>query len=123
MAMSNLLKRMVLMASMLGIILLAMPGTSSAEDVWCYSSNGFSYYLSSDTVKVKNAHPPYRGYVKIVNENDGKLWNFFICGFANENDMVDGDTLSRGTGDWGTGERISKNPLYYAVWQAMKPYL
>lgn len=39
----SIFKRLILMVSVLGVMLFSMPNTSSAEDVWCYSSYGFSY--------------------------------------------------------------------------------
>lgn len=120
---SKLFKRIVLMVSMLGMLLLAMPGISSAADVWCYSSGGFSYYLSSDTVKETNQHPSYRGMVKVVTEDSGKQWNVIMCGFASENDVITAYTFDRSNGRWGYYGKASDDPFLNAVWQAMKPYL
>lgn len=120
---SRLLKKMILMVSMLGMILLSVPSTSSAADVWCYSQNGFAYYLVSDSIKETNNHPPYQGMVKIVREDNGQGWNFVIFGFAKENDIITAYAFERSSGRWGYCGKASDDPFYYAVWQAMKPYL
>ena len=120
---NRLLKKMILMVSMLGMILLSVPSTSSAADVWCYSKNGFAYYLVSDSIKETNTHPPYQGMVKIVREDNGQGWNFVICGFAKENDIITAYAFERSSGRWGYCGKASDDPFYYAVWQAMKPYL
>ena len=54
--MSNL-KTLVLMASILVGIFLAVPNVSHAEDVWCYSNETISFYLDSDSVGNVNTAP------------------------------------------------------------------
>jgi hypothetical protein len=119
---TKLLKRMILMVSMLGMFLLSMPGVSSAEDVWCYSQNGYAYYLSSESVTTTTYHPPYRGIVKMVREDTGTQRDVIIAGFANENDVIMAYVYGK-DGTWGSCGKVGTFPLLYAVWQAMTPYL
>lgn len=97
------------------------PSISSAEDVWVYSRDNFEYYLSTETIKNTNKHPPYTCTVKKI--YNGKYDNFDILGFANENDIIIGYSFWRSHGTWDCIGKVSNDPYFSAVWQAMKPYL
>jgi len=122
---TKLLKRMILMVSMLGMILLSMPGVSSAEDVWCYSNGSFSYYLSSDTISRVN----YTGGITYavdgvtVFDRDGSLGRPLMYGFSVPNDYMMAFIFDRSNGKWNhiTDDEGLANAM--AVWEAMKPYM
>ena len=118
---TKLLKRMILMVSVPGMFLLSMPGVSSAEDVWCYSSYGFSYYLSSDTIS-KKSYPSRVSYAvdgKLIHDSDGSLARPLMYGFNSDNDILAAYTFNRTNGKW---EEADKSEAM-AVWNAMKPYM
>lgn len=125
MTMSKLFKRMILMVSMLGVMLFSMTGTSSAEDVWCYSSNGFSYYLSSDSIrKVDYSNGiMYTVDGKTVLESNGSLGRPLMYGFSIENDYVIGHTFDRAYGSWYYISDKDGRAEAKSVWNAMKPYM
>ena len=121
---TKLLKRMILMVSMLGMILLSMPGVSSAEDVWCYSSHGHSYYLSSDSIRVHHdGGITYTVDGVVVLDSDGSFVRPLMYGFDSDNDIMVGSVFNRAFGKWEYCGRVSKDPNMNAVWQAMKPYM
>ena len=97
------------------------PSVSSAEDVWVYSRGGYEYYLSTKSIKVRNEHPTYTCNVKVV--YNGQYHDFQVLGFASENDIIVGYSFGRSDGKWEYHDKVSKDPYFSAVWNAMKPYL
>ncbi len=123
--MSNL-KTLVLMASILVGIFLAVPNVSHAEDVWCYSNEYTSFYLDSNSVGETKKAPSgitYSASGKVVSNEDGSFVNIMMYGFAVPNDNVEGYSYWRARGKWEYIGSIKKNSELRAVWQAMKPYL
>lgn len=117
----SIFKRLILMVSLLGVMLFSMPGTSSAEDVWCYTRGNFSYYLSSDYIrKVDYSNGiTYTVDGKLVHDSSGTVSRPLLYGFSIENDYVVGHTFNR---TWGKWESVPKAETM-AVWNAMKPYM
>ncbi|MCI7331015.1 MAG: hypothetical protein SOZ01_01460 [Selenomonadaceae bacterium] len=117
----SIFKRLILMVSVLGVMLFSMPNTSSAEDVWCYSSYGFSYYLSSDTIRQVNLSGgiSYTVSGKLVHDSSGTLQGPLSYGFSIPNDNLEGYTFDRTNGHWVSASKDEA----LAVWNAMKPYM
>ena len=101
--------------------ILWLPGVSSAEDVWCCSREGRTFYLDSESINAPNLPTgmDYRVSVKTVLDSDGSLEKSAVYGFEAQNDVMVGMTYDKSAELWKNGEAsVAK-----AVWEAMKPYL
>ena len=100
------------------------PNVASAEDVWCCSRGGRSYYLDSDSINAKNLpkEMTYRAIVKTVLDDDGSLADTAIYGFESQNDCMVGMVFNKSAEQWDT-PRTNEKPVMRAVWETMKPCL
>ncbi len=123
--MAQILKTSALAAAFLAAGSLWLPGVSSAEDVWCASRGGRSFYLDSDSINAENLpkEMTYRVLVKAVRDGDGALTDTMICGFESQNDVMVGAVFDPSAGRWEYAGRAGERPLLKAVWETMKPYL
>ena len=102
---------------------LCLPKISLAEDVWCCSRDGQSFYLDSDSINAANLPKgiDYRVSVKAVLESDGSLEKRIIYGFESQNDFLVGAVFDQSAGRWVFP--VSEKPVFKAVWETMKPYM
>jgi hypothetical protein len=104
---------------------LCLLKTSLAEDVWCCSRNGHSFYLDSESINAANLPKgmDYRVSVKAVLESDGSLNKTIIYGFESQNDILVGTVFNKSAGNWDFSPSVSERPVLRAVWETMKPYM
>lgn len=101
--------------------MLWLPSAVSAEDAWCYSSDGRSFYLDSDSVNADNLpkEMSYRVSVKSVLDSDGSLEKNIVYGFESQNDVMVGMTYDESAGLWKECEDFAAK----VIWETMKPYM
>ena len=104
---------------------LNLPGVSSAADVWCYSQDGRSFYLDSESINAETLprEMDYRASVKVVRESDGSLEKTVVYGFESQNDILVGAIFDKSAGRWGFPEYAREKPVLKAIWETMKPYM
>ena len=119
------LKILILAVSFLAIGFLYLPGVSLAKDVWCYSRDGRSYYLDSESINANNLPKgmDYRVSVKAVIDRDGSLEKVIIYGFESQNDILIGTFFDKAAGRWEFPEYAKEKPVLKAIWETMKPYM
>ena len=121
----KILKILVLAVSFFIAGSLNLPGVSSAADVWCYSRDGRSFYLDSESINAENLprEMSYRVSVKTVLDSDGSLEKTVIYGFESLNDWLVGSIFDTSAGHWKPLMSASERPVLKAVWENMKPYM
>lgn len=121
----RILKILILAASIFAAGSLCLPGVSSAADVWCYSRDGRSFYLDSESINAGNlpGGMDYRVSVKAVLDSDGSLEKSIIYGFESQNDILVGMIYDNSAGQWAFPEYAGEKPVLKAVWETMKPYM
>ena len=119
-----LLNTMVLILFLLITTLIVPQKVSYAEDVWVYGDDTMAWYLSSETVAVRESkQAKYTCSVKAVQTQTGDFVNFHIYGFTIREDGVYCEMFNRGQGYWESGGKIVNDPFSMALWHAMYPYL
>lgn len=121
----RILKIPVLALSFFAAASLYLPGVSLAGDVWCYSRDGRSFYLDSESINADNLprEMDYRVSVKSVRDSDGSLEKVIIYGFESQNDILVGAIFNKSAGRWDFPEYSREKPVLKAVWETMKPYM
>ena len=100
------------------------PSAAFAEDVWCCSRDGRSYYLDSDTINADNLPKgmDYRVTVKTVLDGDGSLEKTVIYGFESMNDSMAAAWYDKSAELW-KAPQGAERAMLQDVWEAMKPCL
>ena len=121
----KILKILILATAFFAAGSLYLPGVSLAGDVWCYSRDGRSFYLDSESINAENLprQMDYRVAVKAVLESDGSLEKTVIYGFESQNDILVGAVFDKAAGLWVTPEYAKEKPVLKAIWENMKPYM
>ena len=121
----RIVKTLVLAVAFFAAGSLYLPGVSSAEDVWCCSHDGRSFYLDSESINTANLPEgmDYRVSVKAVLESDSSLEKTIIYGFESQNDRLVGNYYDKSAGYWQWVNSASEKPIVKAVWETMKPYM
>ena len=125
MAMGRTLKILGVAAVFLAAGILCVPNIAFAEDVWCCSMDGRSYYLDSDSINAENLpkEMTYRAIVKAVLDGDGSLEKSVIYGFESMNDLMAAAWYDQSAGQWQDADYKNETPLLQAIWEVMKPYM
>ena len=98
--------------------------TLPSKDVWCYSDDGHSFYLDSQSINAENLPRgmSYRAAVKEVREGDGSLEEVIVCGFESQNDVLVCSIFDQSADLWNPVS-VREHPALKAVWEIMKPYM
>ena len=102
---------------------LCSPGVSSAEDVWCYSRDGHSFYVDTESINADNLPKgmAYRVSVKKILDSDGSVKDVSAYGFESLNDSLVGYVYEKPGDLWQWYK--DDVPLCKAIWETMTPYM
>ena len=121
----RIVKTLALAISFFAATSFCLPGVSLAADVWCYSHDGRSFYLDSESINAANLPKgmDYRASVKAVRDSDGALEKTVIYGYEMMNDFMVGVIYDKAAGGWNDPKSAGEKPVLQAVWEKMKPYM
>ncbi len=96
-------------------------GNAPRTYAWCWSRDGRSFYLDTDSINIDNLPQgmTYRVLVKEYLDADGSLENDIVYGFESQNDILVGMVFDKSTGQWEPGE----GSVAKAVWETLKPFM
>ena len=121
----KILRLFVLAACFFAAHSLCLPGASFAADVWCYSRDGRSFYMDSESINAERLPKgmDYRALVKTVLDSDGSLEKNTVYGFESQNDILVATIYDPSAKSWKFPEYRKEKPVLKAIWDSMKPYM
>ena len=121
----SILRVLVLALSFFAAGSLCWPNVSLAGDVWCWSRDGRSFYLDSESINAGNlpGGMDYRVSVKAVLDSDGSLEKVIVYGFESQNDIMVGTVFNKSAKQWDFPDYSREKPVLKAIWETMKPYM